>query len=428
MDGGGSGGAGGTGGTGGSNPQTWDWNGIVGTGQSLSVGTPPILTLAQPYANLKLSLGSVTVPPFDAEQDGFSMVPLVEPIRQLAPGFPSPYPRNIYGETPHSAMGNQITALARAAGGDYVSVHTVVGESGQGMTAIEKGATDTGTTGRAYAATLFEAAVIAALAERAGKTYGIAAIVIVHGESDAGNTNYASDLHQLWSDYNADLLPLTGQTAKIPMLVSQQNSVPDMANQRSPSSLAQWRVGVEYPGDIVCVGPKYQYPYDDDGVHLTSAGYRRLGEKIGQAYHEKVVRGTAFRPLEPTRVVRASNRVVRVEFNVPVPPLVWDDALPEPHQNAFTEWAEGRGFELRNGGSRLTIGSVAISGNAVEITCASDLPASGVFVGYAMTADGTKSAGGTFRSGQLRDSDPFVGSATRLAQPNYCVGFELAVP
>ena len=59
------------------------------------------------------------------------------------------------------------------------------------------------------------------------------AITLIHGEADAGNVNYANDIFQLYSDYNTDLPPLTGQTAKIPMLVSQQNSVPSGANSGS---------------------------------------------------------------------------------------------------------------------------------------------------------------------------------------------------
>jgi len=73
-----------------------------------------------------------------------------------------------------------------------------------------------------------------------------------------------------------------------------------------------------------------------------------------------------------------------------------------------------------------------------QITVASDLPASGVIVGYAMTSqDGTtksrtngggKSWTGTLRWGLLRDSDPFVGSTTKRAQPNYGVAFQMTVP
>src|SRR5579862_3161434 len=89
-------------------PPLWDWAGVVGTGQSLSVGTPPITSTTQPYNNLKLSLAGVAVPPWDPSNAAFTMVPLTEPIRSLATGYPAPYPGNVYGETPHSAMANEI--------------------------------------------------------------------------------------------------------------------------------------------------------------------------------------------------------------------------------------------------------------------------------------------------------------------------------
>src|SRR6185437_14497477 len=50
----------------------WGWTGVVGTGQSLAVGghgNAPAMTIGattQPFHNLKLSLGSVTVPPWNA--------------------------------------------------------------------------------------------------------------------------------------------------------------------------------------------------------------------------------------------------------------------------------------------------------------------------------------------------------------------------
>ncbi|WP_437751756.1 dockerin [Sorangium sp. So ce1389] len=433
---GGAGGAAGTGGAGGGAPPgpAWDWSGIVGTGQSLSVGaegTPPRGT-EQRFNNLKLSLGAASVPPWDPASGALSLVPLVEPIRGFATTYPSAYPKNIYGETPHTAMADQISTLAQAgAGGDLVTVHTVVGESGQPMSILRKGATEVidgdKTQARAYAATLFEAAAIARLAREAGKTYGIGAIIITHGESDAGSATYEDDLFKLWSDYNEDLRPLTGQTQSIPLLVSQQHSVHTEAGTRSTSTQAQWRVGVDHPGDIVCSGPKYQYPYATDHIHLNAEGYQLLGEKYGQVYFEKVVLGRDWQPLQPTRVER-SGAVITVHFHVPVPPLAWDNALPAPHQSANTEWSRGRGFEVWRGNTRIEISSVEIAGDSVKITCAPDLPASGVTVGYAATTDGTAMAGGTARWGQLRDSDPFVGSISGKAQPNYSVAFEMSVP
>jgi hypothetical protein len=416
----------------------WDWVGVVGTGQSLSVGAygTPILATQQPYGNLKLSLGGATVaPPFDPTLASLAVAPLTEPIRPLVSSYPSAYPDNLYGETPHTAMADQITAMAmQAASHDYVTIHTVVGESGQGLTVIQKNPTGlptTGTSGRAYAATLFEAAALTRLAAAAGKTYGIGAIVMTHGETDAGNLAYADDLYQLLTDYNQDLAAITGQTAKIPMLVSQQNSVPADTGSVSISALQVLKASLDHPGEIVCTGPKYQYAYaaaDGTHVHLEAGAYERLGEKYAQVYFERAVLGHDWQPLAPTSA-EVSGNVVTVHFHVPVPPLAWDDTLPPPHGSMVSEWALGRGFEVTAAGVRKTITGVDIVGDdTVQITCQSDVSALEVIVGYAATAEGgTPPPSLPARWGHLRDSDPFVGSVTNSPQPNYCVAFDLTV-
>ena len=71
----------------------WDWVGIIGTGQSLSVGgnAAAVTATEQPYNNLKLSLGGATVaPPFDPTIASLAVVPLFEPIRPLATSYPAP--------------------------------------------------------------------------------------------------------------------------------------------------------------------------------------------------------------------------------------------------------------------------------------------------------------------------------------------------
>jgi hypothetical protein len=414
---------------------SWSWAGVLGTGQSLSVGALPVNPAVneQGYGNLMLSLGTATVPPFDPNLPSLAVVPLVEPLRAQAGGYPRAYPENLYGETPHGAMAAQISALAEAAGKKHVTLHSVVGESGQGMVVLRKGATESrvegGITGRAYAASLFEIAAITRLARARGKSYGVAAIVMTHGETDAGNTAYEAELVQLWADYNEDIAQLTGQTEKVPMIVSQHHAygfTEGGVAGASPSTLAQWRVAQNHPGDILCAGPKYQYPYLADGVHLEVWGYELLGEKYGQVYDEAILRGNTWRPLEPDTVTR-NGRVVSIDFHVPVPPLVWDDGIVPPHQSALTEWAAGRGFELRNGSTPLAIELVMIEGTTVQIRAADDIPA-GSTVGYAVTSDGTRVPGLGHRWGQLRDSDPFVGVVTGAAQPNYAVAFELPVP
>jgi hypothetical protein len=211
----------------------FDWMGVVGTGQSLSVGAEgnPLLSTKQPYKNLKLALGGAMVPPYDPSAASLMMVPLVEPIRPAAPAYPGAYPLNIYGETPHTAMANQISALftAQKGEGDYQTVHTVIGESGMGIAIINKAAAQTSNMGHAYPATLFEAQAIKQLATAAGKTYAVGAIILTHGEADCCGTGYEAAIHQLWQDYNTDLKAITGQTQSIPLLVTQQQSIPNNA-------------------------------------------------------------------------------------------------------------------------------------------------------------------------------------------------------
>lgn len=432
---------------------SFDWTGVVGSGQSLSVGTPVTSgekgSTTQPYNNLMLSLGSATVPgtgsnPWDSTLSELTMVPLIEPVRALETAFPSPYPGNIYGETPHAAMANEITRFVKATSAslDYVTVHTVVGESGKGIVALNKqpANADAGTTGpigRAYAATLFEAGAITRLAKAAGKTYGVGVVVMTHGETDCSNANYKDQLIQLMADYNTDIAAITGQTYKIPMYINQQHGCPGAGvcdpdpngAVRPIANVTEWQLGVEHKGDFVCTGPKYQYPAFSltEGIHLNATGYQMLGEKTAQVYYQRAVLGQDWQPLQPTSVER-SGRVVTVHFNVPVPPLNWDTTIDDSN---ITEWKNGKGFELRSSSSNITITSVAISGDTVKITASSDLPTSGLIVGYALTSQAPKhlsNHSGAVRWGQLRDSDPFVGATTNKANPNYCVSFEMPVP
>ena len=201
-------------------------------------------------------------------------------------------------------MGDELTSLSMSAGkGDFVSAQTEVGEAGQPIAMIEKGATDTGTTGRAYAASLFEVGAIAHLAKAQGKTYGVGAILLNHGESDPGSNTYESDMVTLWTNYNQDLPPLTGQTFAIPMLLSQQHSEPMDAGSTAVGTFAQWKIGLDHPGQIICTGPKYQYAYVSDYIHLIDKDYERLGEKDAQVFYQRVVLGTTgsrcSRPASP---------------------------------------------------------------------------------------------------------------------------------
>lgn len=409
-------------------PPTWDWNIVVGAGQSLSVGGGglPVQSGEQPFGNLKVSTGDLPWP-INPDDPKIALEPLVEPVGRRSVGYPSSWPQNIDGTTYHTSAANEISQLSKQElKRDYVTVHMEVGEAGQGMVRIRKVPVHEGVTGRAYEASLVQTKAIARLARAAGKSFGVGAIFMTHGETDTGNANYEEELFHLWSDYNADLKAITGQSSDVTMIVSQHNRLGD----RSPSTIAQWKVGVDHPESIVCSGPKYQYPYGPDALHLSALGYQLLGEKYGQVYFERVVLGHPWRPLEPERISREGTSVT-IRFHVPKGPLVWDTALGEPHPSS-PEWSKGRGFEVTDAaGKRIEIRSATIRGaDSVVLELAAE-PGPGARLGYATFGEPTLQKPPFNASphwGRLRDSDPFVGFTTHTAQPNFCVAFEMPLP
>lgn len=362
----------------------FDYNGIIGSGQSLSIGgrAGSQYTSTQPYGNLKLSLGSKDKSwPLDPNDRRFSLVPLVEPLRPITKGYPTAYPKNIHGESPHTSMSIQISC----SNPNVLTVHTAVGEDGMGMDRLRRGAEDDGKTGRAYNASLFEIQAINRLAKNAGKTYGVSAIVLTHGEANAWLSSYQNDLVQFYKNYSEDARRLTNQTESPVLIVSQQHSSRKRAIPLS--TLAQWKAQEDVPGGIFCAGTKYQYEYINDGTHMLQSGYIELGEKYGEVFTEVVVKGNKdWRPLQPISAVLIDAYTVNVTFNVPNPPLQWDTNLPPPVSR--DEWLEGKGFELSAGPDVFKIAGVEIEGNSVLITAEPRLIsyADTLKVGYAATA------------------------------------------
>jgi hypothetical protein len=58
---------------------TWDYNGIIGSGQSLSVGdSAPVVTTTQPFDNKKLSRSGKW--PVSTTDSSLQLIPLVEEV------------------------------------------------------------------------------------------------------------------------------------------------------------------------------------------------------------------------------------------------------------------------------------------------------------------------------------------------------------
>jgi hypothetical protein len=384
-----------------------DINHVLGTGQSLSVGTlgTPVLSLAQPFANTTFVTG-----PLSGGTGLTSFIPLVE--KSL--------------ETHSSSFANEVTMLAR----DVILVDQPAGQTshdllvsqhgigGQPYSALKKG----GTTA-CYATGMAQLKAGHDLAVAAGKTYVVRAVTNVHGESDhvAQNAAYEANLVQWQSDYETDVKAVTGQTETVPMLQTQISSWTRFNTATSQIPGAQLAAHVDSAGKVVLVGAKYHLPYVADGVHLTNEGYRHMGEDYAKVYRRVILEGKPWEPVRPETVTRVG-AVVTVKMFVPSPPLVLDTTLvTDPGKFGF-EWAD-------DGPSTPAVASVAVTAPDTVVVTLSAVPAGAhPRLRYAYTGTVGALAGPTTGPrGNLRDSDA---TPSRGGYPlyNWSVHFEATAP
>ena len=364
----------------------FDVNHILSTGQSLSTGYGGTATsLTQPYANLMLAGGVAASNVFS---DPF--LPLVE-----GPTY----------ETISSAMANKLTELAVLDSiSPYASLVSVHGAGGTPYSGIKKGTAF-------YTQGMDQAAGAASRAATNGQTYVVRAVTSVHGESDAAahSTTYQADMVEWQSDYETDVKVITGQTLPIPMFHSQCSQG---AGWELP--LAMLAAHVANPGKIVLVCAKYHMELSD-GTHMTTAGYRHLGEYYAKAYRKVVLQGGTWEPLRPKTITRVGTTVTIV-FYVPAPPIVIDTTLVAA--------APGWGFRWSTNGAGTStegpdvIAATVTAPDTLELTLASD-PGGAGKLRYAywdqIGFDGPR--------GNLRDSDATV-SRFGFDLSNWCVQFE----
>jgi hypothetical protein len=408
----GTGGVAGSGGDGGSGAHPlaltyYDYNHVLSTGQSLSVGAQgaPALSLEQPYDNLMFAGGVAAVSNLTA------FAPLVEGVDPAV-------------ETMSSALANLVTQMAREevlqyqpAGEQthdlFLSLHGVGGVAYAGLA---KGT-------QPYANGMAQLSAAHSLMLIETRSHVVRAVTTVHGESDhvAGNTDYEANLVQWQADYQADAQAATLQTEPVPLLQTQMSSWTHYGQAHSIIPAAQLAASENNPETIIMVGPKYALPYAADGVHLTNEGYRQMGEYYAKAYRRTVLEAEPWLPLAPRQISRAG-AIITVSFRVPAPPLVLDTTLVSN--------PGGYGFEyVDQSGNAPVITTVELAGeDSVTITLSSVPTGTGARLRYAFTGVPNAPAGATTGPrGNLRDSDA-TASPNGYPLYNWCVHFDREVP
>jgi hypothetical protein len=194
------------------------------------------------------------------------------------------------------------------------------------------------------------------------------AFLWMHGNADATNVNYATELLAFYDEFNADCKAITGQSNNVVMLLDACNYSTDGAvNSLAPINQRQLNViATRGTRPIFPVAPGYQI---SNFIHWYARGYRWQGEQFAKAWLDIHQRTGNFTGVTPISAVREASAVL-LTFNVPVPPLQFDT-----NDNNIETLLTNKGFEYL-GGAR-TITSVELVGTTQVRINLSGSPAAG---------------------------------------------------
>jgi hypothetical protein len=423
---------------------------FIATGQSLSIGTQgtPAVTTSQPFSNVMFTLPND--PAFANNPLNYNAVTLGYSGIQFQPllNAPPANGNNLSQETIANGFADSLTS-------EYPAYRQLMSCSGVQGTAYAglAGPTDAPPKGTpSFQEMMSQVSTGMALAKSAGLSYSVPAMLLIHGEFDNGNLTYATNLATWQSDMQKGVNAITGGTGTIPMIQAQTQAPPfsqgngnTLPFQPQAGSLGTLAAAISNPTLIYVACPEYMmahhYYEDANGnpdpagqpIHMTADGYRHLGLMMAKAARAICIEKTAWVPLMP-KTVSLNGNVIKIEYNVPVAPLVIDTSYvtdPGNYGFAFSD-------NLYNANSFTTITSVAVTGPA-EITVTLSQASDGGCLAYALYDPGL--AGGAAPVGQgfgptagprgcVRDSDPAVSyyrnSVTGKPYPmqNYSVAWQ----
>lgn len=377
---------------------------VLSYGQSLSVGvgTFALLTTSQRFDNLRFSGG---VRAQDAGTDPAVKYASLVPLIETGPG-----PSGSAMESPIGGATDMVKELIASENGitytqhQYQLLGSAPGEGAMSISALSK-------PGTYYSRFMEDVTYGYARAQDAGKSYKVGAFFWTQGESDGGNTTYATSLSTLQGNINTDVKAITGQSEDIWCICYQ---------------IARAQIGLQFVAaqaanpKIRIAAPTYQLP-SSDTVHLTAQSSKILGAYYGLAYKRLVVDGQDWKPMMPLSSLK-QGKILDIKFNHHGTGMVFDTTTVPVQINY--------GFRLFSAANvELTISSVTITrGDMIRVVAAATIP-TGAKLRYGFT-DPTSHAVGTSR-GNLRDNAGntlvFNGAGINHPMHNWCVLFELAV-
>jgi hypothetical protein len=259
-------------------------------------------------------------------------------------------------------------------------------------------------------------------------SYRPIAVTVVHGETDNFQGNaplYQGYLEEWQRDYETDIRAIVNSPVPIPMFVSQMNT-----GWTGEMAVAQYKAHKDNPGKIFLIGPKYQYTYHTDNLHLRNVDSKHFGEMFAKVINEVVLKGNAWNPLMPTLVHRIDN-VITVSYHIPVGNLEIDTSIVARRRNY--------GFDfVQTGGNVANIIDVQLVNGATKVQITLDSVPTGTnqllrygYSCYKSISPNFADCGGSAETlavgGNIRDMDAQVSQAiggTGMPLYNWGVTFE----
>lgn len=372
----------------------WDINHVIWGGQSWAMGfdASPVITGFQRHNTIAFNGGiRQAVAIADDATRLQSFIPAVELAEVGTPEFLT----SAVGETGAVAFAHLVWDLIERDTNMGYTEHgaqMLLSAPGEGSKSIDE------LSGAPYIDRVYEQIDRGyALAQAAGKTYGVSAVTWMQQTNTSGNVAaYAGQLEDYRILIDTYAKSVTGQTEDVKLVTWQlypRHNTP--TEQLSARAVYQRFVQAAdtYP-HIICAGPSYQETNVNSGnSHFRANGMARLGEMLAVAYKRGVLDGEDYQPLRPISLLR-QGAVALLELN-PIGQIVSDTTKVTTIANL--------GFKLyqSDGTTAITITSATIVGrDKIRIVAASTIPA-GALLRYADT--GTDLAPANKWRGTIRD-------------------------
>ncbi len=259
------------------------------------------------------------------------------------------------------------------------------------------------------------------IADAEGKTVGVIAVNWHQGEADYGSDSgiastsgadcfcngdgeeYARRLRLLHDDIDEDIMDILGQTVSPAWFVAQCSGDFVKASFAINKALADIVDNVKF----FELPSTYPVPNKTDG-HPTGNGYRWHGEYIAKAMFDVLLSNTRPNTLTVRRIIAKPSEIL-VYCHVPVPPMRIETKMLAEMSNY--------GFSLRTiSNSSIAIGSIEVSDNVVIIKPA-DLISGTVSVQYGTRNTIAISDSRIVAAGNICDSDERMANYTCMAEP-----------